>query len=285
MSVIPCQKNAELDKLIDDYADALRVEAHTLGTHGLSEKDFYDSGLFRAVIEKIRGEYSATMRGKREFAQHVLNHMQDNGFIQEWESAGEANRYDYAVTLPSGRIAAIEMKGCLDGNNTNIFERPAHAQEFVIWSVCTSPAADPRHNAWSGLHTRLSAEIIVRQQRVDGLIIWDMVCGTIGRPCPKLEGTEDRLTTLGHYRVPPACIYVFPATVPAPRNNPHPSAQDIDDVQILKAFHDCFGGRDDEINYVDFDVEYRNSDTVRRTRVRRAGATVRESRLTAIRRT
>jgi len=285
MSVIPCQKNAKLDEMIDAYADALKVEAHKLGTHGLSEKDFYDSGLFRAVIEKIRGEYSATMRWKREFAQHVLNHMQDRGFIQEWESAGEANRYDYDVTLPGGRIAAIEMKGCLDGNNTNIFERPAHAQEFVIWSVCTSPGADPRHNTWSGLHTRLSAEIIVRHQRVDGLIIWDMVCGTIGRPCPKLEGAEERITTLGHYRVPPACIYVFPATVPAPRNNPHPSAQEIDDVQMLKAFHNCFGGRADEINYVDFDVEYRNSDTVRRTRIRRAGAIVRESKLTAIRRT
>jgi len=79
---------------------------------------------------------------------------------------------------------------------------------------------------------------------------------TIGRPCPKLEGAEERITTLGHYRVPPACIYVFPATVPAPRNNPHPSAQEIDDVQMLKAFHNCFGGRADEINYVDFDVEY-----------------------------
>jgi len=284
MSVIPCQKNAELDRLIDSYADALRVEAHHLGTHGLTEQDFYASGLFRAAIEKIRGEFSATMREKREFAQHVLNHLEDSGFIREWEPAGDANRYDYDVTLPTGRVAAIEMKGCLDGNNTNIFERPAHAQEFVIWSVCTSPAADPRHNAWSGIHTRLSAEIIVKQQRVDGLIIWDMVCGTVGRPCPKLEGAEERITVVGHYHVPPPCIYVFPATVPSPRNNPNPVAQNLEDVQILNAFHTCLAGAADEVNYVDFDVEYKGTDTVRRTRIRRAGAVEKESKLTAIRR-
>lgn len=178
----------------------------------------------------------------------------------------------------------IELKGCLDGNNTNIFERPPHAQEFVIWSVCTNPGADPRHNAWSGIHTRLSAEIISRQQRVDGVIIWDMVCGTIGRPCPKLENAQDRITAVSHYQLPPPCIYVMPSTIASPRNNPHPVAQALDEVQLLEAFHRCFGGRDNEVNYVDFDVEHRGADTVRRTRVRRAGEVVRESELTAIRR-
>src|SRR5690606_38366746 len=142
----------------------------------------YNSGLFRGAIERVRGQFSATMRDKREFMQRVLNFMQDGDFIKHWNSTGEANRHDYVVQLNSGKIAVIELKGCLDGNNTNIFERPAHAQEFLIWSVCTNPGADPKHNAWSGIHTRLSAEIISREQRVDGLIIWDMVCGTIGRP-------------------------------------------------------------------------------------------------------
>jgi hypothetical protein len=195
------------------------------------------------------------------------------------------NRHDYSVNLPSGRVAVIELKGCLDGNNTNIFDRPPHAQEFVIWSVCTNPGADPRHNAWSGIHTRLSAEIISRQQRVDGLIIWDMVCGTIGRPCPKLETTPQRATVLGPYTLPPPCIYVFPATIPSPRNNPHPVAQALDDVQLLKAFNDCFNGVPDEINYVDFDVQHQGADTVRSTRIRRAEAIQQASNFTAIRRT
>lgn len=284
MSVIPCKQNAALRKLIEDYAEHLKTEAHKIGGHGLSEQEFYNSGVFRGAIERVRGQFSATMREKREFVQHVLNHMQDGGFIADWESAGEANRHDYVVRLNSGRIAVIELKGCLDGNNTNIFERPPHAQEFVIWSVCTNPSADPRHNTWSGIHTRLSAEIIFREQRVDGVIVWDMVCGTIGRPCPKVEPDSERLSSVGPFVLPPPCIYVMPATIPSPRNNPHPAPQHLGDVQLLKAFHDCFKGRDDEVSYVDFEVSHQGAETVRKTRVVRDGDTQKESNATAIRR-
>jgi hypothetical protein len=222
------------------------------------------------------------MREKRDFCRDVLNFMQERGFIRDWDSAGDANRHDYAVRLPSGRVAVIELKGCLDGNNTNIFERPPHAQEFLVWSVCTNPGADPRHNAWSGIHTRLSAEIIARQQRVDGVIIWDMVCGTVGRPCPK--AMDGRTTPVADYRLPPPCIYVLPATIASPRNNPSPAAQPLADVHLLRAFHECFGGRDEEVNFVDFEVEHQGAETVRRTTIRRNGATVRQSEFTAIRR-
>jgi len=131
MSVIPCEQNEELQKLILDYAEVLKTDAHKLGAHGLSEEEFYNSGVFRGAIERIRGQFSATMRDKREFCRHVLNYMQDQGFIQDWESAGEANRHDYVVRLKTGRVGVIELKGCLDGNNANIFERPTNAQEFV----------------------------------------------------------------------------------------------------------------------------------------------------------
>ena len=46
-----------------------------------------------------------------------------------------------------------------------------------------------------------------------------------------------------------------------------------------------FGGVDEEINHVDFEVEYQGTDTVRKTRIRRDGTVVRESQMTAIRRT
>lgn len=284
MSVIPCEKNKKLEKLILQYSEVLKTEAHKLGTHGLDEKEFYNSGLFRGAIERVRGQFSATMREKREFARHILNFMQDKGFIHEWESSGGANRHDYTIRMPDGRVAVVELKGCMDGNNTIIFERPTHAQEFIVWSVCTNLGADPRHNAWSGIHTRLSADIIEREQLVDGVIIWDMVCGTIGRPCPKLQKDPDRITHVAHYELPPPCVYVMPATIASPRNNPRPVAQRLDDVHLLKAFHDCFGGFADEVNYIDFELEHRGTDTVRRTRIRRAGSIVRESDLTAIRR-
>jgi hypothetical protein len=284
MTIIPCEQNQLLRERIETYAEALKVEAHKLGEHGLAEQEFYNSGLFRGAIERIRGQFSATMRDKRDFAQRVLNEMQDGGFITDWDSAGDANRHDYSVRLRSGKIAVIELKGCLDGNNTNIFERPAHAHEFIIWSVCTNPGADPRHNTWSGIHTRLSAEIIHRDQRVDGLVVMDMVCGTIGRPCPKLRADPSRAKITGPYSLPPPCLYVFPATIPSPRNNPHPSAQTIEDVHILKAFSDCYGSRPEEMNYVTFEVQHRGAETLRTTRIKRSGTIVSESKPTPIQR-
>jgi hypothetical protein len=284
MSIIPCTQNKELRRQIEDYAETLKVEAHKLGNHGLEENEFYNSGLFRGAIERIRGQFSATMRDKREFVKHVLNFMQDQNFIADWDSAGDANRHDYTVRFSSGKVSIIELKGCLDGNNTNIFERPPHAQEFIIWSVCTNPGADPRRNAWSGIHTRLSAEIISRCQLVNGVIVWDMACGTIGRPCPKIDLDRTRITEVGPYSLPPPCIYLFPETIPSPRNNPNPVAQPLQNVEILQAFHACFHGHDDEVNYVDFEVAYRGTDIVRKTRVRRAGIVQHESKLTAIQR-
>lgn len=285
MSVIPCERNKSLGQQIEAYAETLKTEAHTLGDHGLSESDFYASGLFRGAIERIRGQFSADMREKREFVQHVLNYMQDEGFIADWESAGEANRHDYAINLPTGRTAIVELKGCLDGNNTTIFERPQNADEFIVWSVCTNTGSDLRRGVWSALHTRLSAEIVSRELRVDGVVIWDMLCGTIGRTCPKVAADSSRITIVGPYSLPPPCLYVLPATIPSVRNNPSPQAQRLSDVQILQAFNDCFGNRPEETNYVSFDVSYRNADTVRMTRIVRNGQLQRESKPTAIRRT
>ena len=285
MSVIPCQRNSSLQQQIDAFADTLKTQAHTLGDHGLSESEFYASGLFRGAIERVRGQFSATMSYKREFVQHVLNYMQDGGFITDWESAGEANRHDYTINLPSDRTAIVELKGCLDGNNTTIFERPPNADEFIIWSLCTNMGADPRHNTWSGIHTRLSAEIIHREQRVDGIVIWDMLCGTLGRPCPKVLADPSRITIVGPYSLPPPCLYVLPATIPSVRNNPTPKAQRLSDVQILQAFNDCFGSSPQETNYVSFDVAHREADIVRTTRIVRDDEVQRESRPTAIRRT
>lgn len=284
-SPIPCIANADLRKQIEKFAEVLKTEAHKLGDHGLDEKEFYNSGLFRGAVERVRGQYSATMSEKREFVRHVLNYMQDQNAIKEWQSAGEANRHDYVVELLDGRKAAIELKGCLDGNNTNIFDRPPHVQEFIIWSVCSNPGASPPHNAWSGIHTRLSAEIISRSQRVDGLIIWDWACGTIGRPCPKVAAGGAPVTTIGPYELPPPCIYLFPGTIPAPRNNPNPVPQTLQQVGILKAFHECFGGSHHHLHQVGFSVEYQGVETVRTTTITRDGNVVKQSQPSAIKRT
>ena len=284
MKVIPCERNASLKQQVEAFAEVLRTDAHTLGDHGLSEIDFYQGGVFRGAIERLRGQFSADMKVKRQFVARVLDLMQDRGHIKDWQSAGGKNRYDYSVTMPTNRVSVIELKGCLDGNNTVIFERPTHAQEFVIWSVCSNPASDPRGNVWSGIHTRLSAEIIDKSKQVDGLIVWDWLCGTIGRPCPKLAANQFRVTAVAQYRVTPPCIYLFPSTVPSARNNPDPEPHELEGVEFLHAIHACFGGTDEEINRVRFSVAYRNNELMRTTTIERNGEIVAASTPTPIRR-
>jgi len=283
-AIIPCEKKPALKEQIDLFAEVLKTEAHKLGAHGLSEDEFYRSGLLEGAIQRIRGQYSAKMFNKRDFVKRVLDHMQDKEYIKDWESSGSRNRHDYSIRMTDGRVAVIELKGCLDGNNTSIFERPSHAQEFIIWSVCTNAGADPRKNVWSGIHTRLGAEMIENSKQVDGLIVWDWLRGTPARPCPKLGRKAGRLTTIGPYQLTPPCIYLFPKTIPSVRNNPNPDPHKLDEVSFLKALNECFGGYFDEINRVRFLVAHEGKETVRTTSIERNHVTEHESRAQPIRR-
>ena len=285
MTVIPCEQDPRLRAEIERFAEVLKTQAHRLGDHGLDETSFYSSPIFRGAIEKVRGEFSATMRGKREFVQHVLNHMQDRDFIADWDRSQGKARNDYYVRLKSGRLAVIDLKGCLDGENTNKFERPADAEEFITWSLCTNSGADPRRNAWSGIHTRLSAEMISRNKRVDGVIIWDMICGTLGRPCPKLAALGG---AIGERSWAPSSLRRRASMSSRRRSRPplHPqsTAQTLTQVELLAAFHEAFGGRNEEVNYVDFEVGEQADELFRRTTIRRAGVVQHASEMTAIQR-
>ncbi len=265
---IPCTPNEALQGRVDEVAEILKTQAHLLGDHGLTETEFYEGGVFRGAVERLRGQFSATMKEKRGFAAKVLDHLASGGFIDSWVSSGENNRYDYMVMLNSGKFAAIELKGCLDGNNTNIFDRPAKANEFIVWSVCANPASNQRHSVWSGVHTRLSAEIIHKSEQVDGLVVWDWLCGSSARPCPKLNTYAK--VSIGEMHLPPPCIYLFPSTIPDPRSNPKPAPHTLENVGILSAFHEAFGrGSDEYINQVAIEVSYKGSETVRTTSITR----------------
>lgn len=284
MTCIRCTLDPVASKAVDDLAEVLKTRTHLIPGLNMTEAECYEAGLFRGAIERIRGQFAASMAEKRSFASLVFNRMEDEGAIQNWTSAGGANRYDYSITLNSGRVAVVELKGCLDGNNTNIFERPAQAQEFYIWSVCSNAAASPPKNAWSGIHTRLGAEIIDKQKQVDGLVIWDMVCGTIGRPCPKLRDNPERGSDLGQYHVPPPCLYLFPATIPTPRNNPTPQPHRFEDLEFMVALSRTFQGRDEDVYQVFYEVRHHGPELQRLTRVERDGVAVKTSRWQSIRR-
>jgi hypothetical protein len=283
--IIPCELLPETKERIDAYVDALRQASPTIGAHGLSPEEFENSGIFRSAIEQIRGTQAASMVEKRAFVTQVLNHLQNAALIQGWAFQGAGERHDYQATMPDGHISIVETKGCLDGNNTNIFERPPQADEFIIWSLCQNPGSDPRHNAWSGIHTRLGAEIIHRRQRVDGLVIWDMVCGTVGRPCPKLAANPERATQISATRsVPPPCIYLFPRTIPDARNNPTPACWQLNEVHLLNALWNAFNGNAADIVEVRIEARIVGVDIQRRTRFFCEGVEITTSKWATIRR-
>ena len=283
--IIPCELLQETRTRIDAYVEALKEAAPGIGSHGLGPDEFWSSGIFHGAIEQIRGTQAASMVEKRSFVARVLDYLQGAGLVRSWSYEGAGERHDYQLTLPDGRISVVETKGCLDGNNTNIFERPPQADEFIIWSLCQNPGSDPDHNAWSGIHTRLSAEIISRGQRVDGLVIWDMVCGTVGRPCPKLAANPNRVTQISEGRsVPPPCLYLFPRTIPDARNNPSPVCWTLSEVHLLQSMSNAFHGDANDVAEVRIEARMQQANVQRRTRIFRGGLEVATSRWTTIKR-
>ena len=286
-NAVPCCQPPQLKIAVQTFATELSEQAHKIGSHGLSEKEFYESGILDGAIERLRGQKSARMGEKRHFVAQILNHLQDLKRIHDWTSSGGENRFDYHVELLDGRICVIELKGCLDGNNTTIFERPTNANEFVVWSVCQNKAADPEHNVWSGIHVRLGPEIISRKEPVDGLIVWDYLCGSLARPCPKisLPGLpSNRITELGPYSLPPPCLYLFPPTVPSPKDNPSPPPQSLKNVSFMQILHDVFNGSDDELNFVRWATDIKGVSTRRQVEIERGGNAVARSGFTTIKR-
>ena len=282
--IIPCIAKEGWDDVVGAYADALVKAAPNIGAHGLNSVEFAESGLFASAVERLRGQQSASLKKKQEFIDAALNLLYSAGLIESWEFVGNKERHDYEVILKGGRISCIEAKGCLDGNNTNIFKRPANADEFLIWSLCQNPGANPRHNAWSGIHTRLSAEIIARREKVDGLIIWDMLCGSLARPCPKLLSNKARGTAISGKTVPPPCIYLFPRSVPDARNNPDPPTWNLSEIRLLDALATVFKALPSEIVSVSISARMDGSNIQRQTRYVAGGRQVFESKWTTIRR-
>lgn len=270
--IIPCELLPETRDRIRSYAEALQARAPGIGNHGLNEREFWDSGIFQGAIERLRGQQAASLEIKRAFMTDILDFLRDGGEVAGWEFVGSRERHDYEVTLSGGRMSVIETKGCLDGNNTNIFERPPQADEFIIWSLCQNPGADPRHNAWSGIHTRLGAEIIHRGQTVDGVVIWDMLCGTAGRPCPKLAEDSTRATLIGDaHMVPPPCIFLLPRSIPDPRNNPRPPVHELEEVGLLAALCRAFKGDGSDVVKVEIEARMLGAELERMTRFSRMG--------------
>lgn len=281
-AIIPCKASDEARARIESYAGALLKAAPGIGNHGLSQEEFWRSGLLRGAIEKLRGSNAATIKEKKKFIEWALGRLKASARIKDFEFTGAKERHDYQVMLLDDRQSIFEAKGCLDGNNTNIFQRPPNADEFLLWSLCQNPGADPRHNIWSGVHTRLGGRIIAEKERIDALIVWDMLCGGLGRPCPKVE--EGKGVQIGDRIIPPPCIYLFPRSIPDPRNNPAPPAWKLSEVGLAKALLEEFGGDNRDVTEVLIEVRMNGPHVERRTRLVRDGEAIIESKWTELKR-
>lgn len=227
----------------------------------------YDD-LLKMAVESMRGTQGADPAAKRRFVGAVLDHMQSVGAVSGWEFIGSRRRQDYRVNLPDGTPVCIEQKGCGDGNNTTIWDRPTWAQEFIIWSLCQdSLQYHPGHGVWSAISTRLVPKIIHERQAVDAFILYDARCGSDLRPCPKaygvhgvraratdIEGQSQPAVTGGGSGVgwlPPPSIYLFPRSVPDAPSNPSPPPHTATTCRFAHAMLTAFGVPDDEMaNYV-----------------------------------
>jgi len=212
--------------------------------------------LLNSAIQSIRGTFSADYSEKARYLDAILEDMKNKEIILTWEFQGGGGRNDYRVELPNGRLVAIEMKGCPDGNNMNIWERPSWADEFIIWSQCpNSLANDPGRGVWSGISTRLMTKVVVEQVLVDALVFSDGRCGSFVRKCPKNFGNDSELRQnatdiIGHNdsgRMPPPCIFLFPRTIPHSRTNPNPPTHDISTCQFSKAILWAFNVPENEM--------------------------------------
>ena len=217
-----------------------------LKAHSISTVDY--ELVFRSAVESIRGTFAASTSDKRRFIEAVLEHMKQSGKILSWEATGGKKRQDYSVTMLGEYKIAIEAKGGGDGNNTNIWDRPPWADEFVVWSQSPdSLQNDPGHGVWSALSTRILPKSVAESTVVDAFIFFDGRCGSDHRICIKKYGVKGNLRGLatdiqgqdGSDWLPPPCIYLLPRTAPHPTSNPDPKAHTS--TKFTTALLEAFG--------------------------------------------
>jgi hypothetical protein len=206
--------------------------------------------LLRAAVESMRGTFAATTVDKRRFIEAVLDFGVAQNIFADWSFVGTENRQDYKVCLSDGAEVCIEAKGCPDGNNTTIWDRPAWADEFVVWCLCPESLVNPPgEGVWSGVATRLLPKVTAEHVVVDAMLFWDGRCGSSIRRCPKRYGVTGTLrakaTEIPAQQgkddwLPPPCIYLFPASVPNIRNNRIPRVHTVETCRFANAMLELF---------------------------------------------
>lgn len=275
---LPCRHGVDgrqIDALKQVLTNLAATSPELLREAEISSEDY--PMLLRATVESLRGTASATTADKRRFLETILTYGVEEGIFGSWNFVGTENRQDYRVDLADGTAVSIEAKGCPDGNNMNIWDRPGWAEEFIVWSMCPeSLAHEPGEGLWSGIATRLIPKLAAERTVVDALVFWDGRCGSERRRCPKLYGVEGELRSRatgipgqdGRDWLPPPCIYLFPTAPPVVRNNPSPRTHTLATCKFADAFLRLFKVPDEERRLYVHEASVQSQGTPQGTQIR-----------------
>lgn len=249
---LPC-RHAEIRESVDRVKGILQelpvLAPDLLSSRGVAPDDY--PALLSAAVESLRGTASATTTDKSRFIRAVLDYAKSRDLIKGHTFTGAGARQDHRVELLDGTLVAVEAKGCPDGNNMNIWDRPGWAQEFIVWSQCPESLVNqPGRGVWSGLGTRLLPKVAAERHVVDAMIFFDGRCGSNERRCPKAYGVTGPLRTNAtgipsqddkeRSWLPPPCIYLLPKSPPHIANNPRPSLHTLESCKFAKMLLDLF---------------------------------------------
>jgi hypothetical protein len=254
---LPCRHALDVDaigKVKGLLADLPTTAPEVVAGAGVDPADW--DILLRAAVESIRGTNSATTSDKRQFIAAILEYGKTRGVFTDWSFIGSTGRQDYRVELPNRTSIGVEAKGCPDGNNTTIWDRPSWADEFVVWFLCPESLAHPAgEGLWSGIAIRLMNKIVAEHQVVDTVMYFDGRCGSEMRQCPKDHGVSGELRAEATSIVgqagaedvlPPPCIYLMPRSYPSIPSNPKPPLRRLSQSAFARAMLALFNVPDAE---------------------------------------
>ncbi len=189
------------------HPDVLRAE-------GIRPEDYHPKRIFRSAVETIRGSFIASSVTQRQgMVDGVLRRLQAEGKIAAFERTGRGVRHDFTVVLSNApRVcAALEVKGG-EGISVTVTERPAWAQEFLLWChLDGSISNQPSQGVRSIIVNRLANNLFKRGKIVDAVLFKDQLCGSPLRRCPKYGDA------VGNDQIAPDIFLM-------PREQPHSSA-------------------------------------------------------------
>jgi hypothetical protein len=139
MPILPCSHDAAALAQIEPAIDLLRNmdnrHPDVLRAEGIQPEDYHPKRIFRSAVETIRGSFIASSVTQRQgMVDGVLRRLQAEAKIAGFERTGRGVRHDFTVVLSNApRVcAALEVKGG-EGISVTVTERPAWAQEFLVW--------------------------------------------------------------------------------------------------------------------------------------------------------